>query len=437
MKHHFVIVYICNLLFFLFIPIVCAASAANVKMYTERVENKAENGTVILPYALSTEDMGLVFGIGSITTGFHQKQLSVGGTVFTGESKAVMLGLWDYRLFNSKRWFLSFEAMAGEYPLLRAYASDPRSPASNEDFRPGSNNSHVDDYFESAGINNWWEVKLEYVLPIGNAVEQAMSTYHLEGGLLKSPKDISEWNPLKTGTTVFVSRQFNRYQEYIIEGENIGGAVNALELGILYDNTDFPVNPSQGSSQYLAFTHNPNWLQSKEDWTFIEFEASKYIDFGQGSHTKQRILALNIWGGYSPTWEVDHDSNGNSIIINHPPFLEGATLGGAHRMRGYAQNRFHDKAAIYTTAEYRTTLNYNPIENIRWLNSLELDWFQTVLFIEAGRVAPSFNSNVLFNNWKTDVGFSLRALTGGVIVRLDVTKSAEGTNVWAMIGHPF
>jgi len=43
----------------------------------------------------------------------------------------------------------------------------------------------------------------------------------------------------------------------------------------------------------------------------------------------------------------------------------------------------------------------------------------------------------LLTDWKTDVGVSLRALTAGIVIRLDVTTSKEDTTTWLMVGHPF
>lgn len=37
-----------------------------------------------------------------------------------------------------------------------------------------------------------------------------------------------------------MARQFNRYQLYRQEEDELSGAVHALELGILYDNTNYP-----------------------------------------------------------------------------------------------------------------------------------------------------------------------------------------------------
>jgi len=239
-------------------------------------------------------------------------------------------------------------------------------------------------------------------LPWGSAKEHGMARYQLSGGLLKDDKAQPNWNPLTTGTSIIIARQFNRYQQYKNESGELSGAVHALELGIFYDNTDFPANPSEGSSQYLAYSYNPEWLESKEQWDFVEMEVSKYFSLGKNSFAKQNIIALNAW-----------------------------------LLRGFRQNRFHDKAVVYATAEYRMTLDYNPIEDVRWLRFLKLDWLQTVLYVEGGRVSPTFNRDTLFSDWKSDVGVSLRALTAGIVVRLDFTRSKEGGSTWLMIGHPF
>ena len=429
---------------FIFYPLlvfslcVQAKPSAGVKFNVERAENSKDRETLVLPYVFSTDDLGTVFGVGAMATGLLQKQMTLGGTVFGGgETKGLSLGLWDYSLFDSQRFFISALGMAGKYPLLRAYSPLAEEITLAGESRAGANDSSVDDYIQSSGVYNWWEVKLEYVLPIGNAEKKGMATYNLQGGLLTENNEIKDWNPLKTGTSILVARQFNRYQLYHDDRGDLEGAVHALELGILYDNTDFPVNPSQGSSQYLSLTYNPKWLKSNDNWTLIEFEASKYFSFGANDFAKQNILALNAWASYSPSWNVTYDEQGNSLVDDNAPFLEGATLGGMNRLRGFRQNRFHDKAAIYATAEYRMTLDYNPIADISWLKFLKLDWFQAVLYAEGGRVAPTFTSKDLLSNWKTDIGVSLRALTAGIIIRLDVTASKEDTTTWLMVGHPF
>lgn len=106
-------------------------------------------------------------------------------------------------------------------------------------------------------------------------------------------------------------------------------------------------------------------------------------------------------------------------------------------MRGYDSNRFHDKASLYASAEYRYTLKHNPIQDIDWLRFLNLDWFQLVGFVEAGQVASSYDLKQLTSDMKIDGGVSLRALTAGLVVRADYAVSEEGSHMWFMINQPF
>ena len=428
---------VCTLLV-LSISNVQAKPPSQVKYSVQRQENTKPRESLVLPFVFSTDDLGTVIGVGGMATGLYQKQMTVGGTVYGGgDTKGLALSLWDYRILDSERFFFSAIGMMGEFPLLRAYSPLPGAFSAPSSPRAGSNDSSFDDFIQAEGSSNWWDVKLEYVLPWGSAEKHSMASYQLQGGLLKNEVQQADWNPFKTGTSILIARQFNRYQQYRNEEGELSGAVHALELGMLYDNTNFPANPSQGSSQYIAFSYNPQWLESKEQWTFVELEASKYFSLGANSFAKQNIIALNTWLGYSPSWQVTTDEAGNSLVTNNAPFLEGATLGGMYRMRGFRSNRFHDKAVIYATAEYRMTLDYNPIADVRWLNFLHLDWLQMVFYVEGGRVSPTFSRDTLFSDWKSDVGVSLRAFTAGIVVRLDFTQSKEGTSTWLMVGHPF
>lgn len=434
---------ISNLILFVYLvvcqPIAFAKPPTNVKISVQRTESPASKEGLLLPYAFSTDDMGLTLGLGASISGIYQEQLTLGATIFGGEdSKGIALGIWDYRLNFSDRLFISVKGMVGDYPLMRAYAPPNRDFTDQNTVRPGSNNSNFDQFIEAKGSSNWWDLQLDYVLPIGRAKNKPITDYQLTRGLpTNTNKKANSWNPLVNGTTILSLRQFNRYQFYETGPDSIEGTIHAIELGLLHDNTDFPINPTVGNSQYFAFSHDAAWLDSENQWNFAEFEASQYFSFGETEYARQRILALNFWTAYATSWKVNTNDQNESQVTNNPPFLEGATLGGFYRMRGYRQNRFHDKAAIYASAEYRYTLDYNPVENIDWLRFLKLDWIQAVFFFEGGRVSPTYNKHVLFNDWKTDYGFSLRALTAGIVIRLDVAKSNEGTNMWAMISHPF
>ena len=427
------------LVFYVVFPNICQArSEATVKYSTIRSENpKGEKEFLILPYAFPSDSMGTTGGVGAMTKGYGQEQLLFGATIFGSEDEAagIIAGIWDYKLPWVERFYFSFMGSLGYYPRQRAYTMIGRTGSESE---AGGNDSHKEDYIEDSGQDNWFEYKLEYVLPIGSMRNKSIAEYHLKDGLLTSGATGGDfWNPLETGITVLMIRQFNRYQSYETDDEELEGTIHPIEFGILYDNTDYPTNPSKGSSQYFGITHDNGWLESEEKWTFIEFEASKYFDLGESSLARQRILSLNFWTGDSPTWEITTNSSGESLVSNNPPFLEGARLGGFYRMRAYPNNRFNDRSVIYTTAEYRYTPKWNPIADISWLHFLKMDWFQVVGFIEGGRVANEYSFSKLFSDWKVDIGIGLRAMVAGGVLRFDIATCDETTTGWVMFGHPF
>lgn len=417
---------------------ILARPSSSVKFSTIRAENKDKTKeTLILPFAFPSDSMGTTAGVGSFAKGYGQEQLLVAGAAWGSVDDALggVAGVWDYRLPFTQRFFVSALGSLGQYPRQRAYTNVMRTTG---DSQAGGNDSGKDDFIEEEGNDNWFEFKVEYVLPIGAMKHRGMAAYHLEKGLLTAGATGGDsWNPLENGATVLVLRQFNRYQSYETEEGKIDGTIHPLEFGILYNNTDFPSNPSRGSSQYLSFIHDFAWGESEDEWSFISFEASKYFDIGPSRHAKQQVLALNFWTGDSPTWTEETLENGATVITDDPPYLEGARLGGFYRMRAYPTNRFNSRSVIYTTAEYRYTPKWNPIANVSWLQFLKLDWFQLVGFVEGGRVAEEYSLDVLFSDWKVDGGVGLRAMVAGGVVRFDVAASEEETSAWVMFGHPF
>jgi outer membrane protein assembly factor BamA len=379
--------------------------------------------------------MGVTMGVGGGMKGYGQDQLLFGATAFASFEEAVgaFLGMWDYRPSFANRFFFSAQGMVAHYPSQRAYTS---LSFKENVARPGSNESDEHQYGEDRGYDNWTDFKFEYVLPIGSARNDALQHYKIKGGLLQSaPVGGATWNPLKNGVTTLLLRQYNRYRSFELDEGDVDATAHPVQLALSYDNTDFPGNPSTGSSQYVGVTQDFGWLEFPDRWSFVEFEASKYFFLGSSDWAKQRIIALNLWTGETPSWEEQIDENGNITVTHRPPFYEGATLGGFYRMRGYPVDRFNDRSVLYTAVEYRYTLDWNPLGNIPWLKFLQSDWLQLVGFVEGGRVANEYGD--LFKDWKLDGGVGIRSMFAGAVVRLDVGFSDESTSAWVMLGHPF
>lgn len=104
-------------------------------------------------------------------------------------------------------------------------------------------------------------------------------------------------NPIAGGVTTLMVRQFNQFRSFEFEQGDIDVTTHPIEVALAYHNTDFPVNPFYGSSQYIGVPRDFGWLDSSDTWTFIEFEASKYFSLGESLWAKQHIVVLNFWHG--------------------------------------------------------------------------------------------------------------------------------------------
>ncbi len=418
--------------------VVSARPDASVKFAAIREENPAEvKNSLILPYAFSSDSLGTSFGVGGMWKGYGQDQLLIGGTVLasTDEAYIGVIGMWDYQMPVIDRLFFTGVGELGQYPAQRAYVSYARPEG---DVYAGSNDSDMDDYFKDSGTDNWFDLKLEYVLSIGAGSDSPIQTYKLKGGVLQ-PGSATRvgWNPLDSGVTTIMVKQFNRYQSMDLPRGKDNYTVHPLKFALYHNNTDFPANPSKGSTKYLAYTKDFGWGESKNEWDFLEFEYSKYFDLGTNGYTKQQALALNVWTGASLSADYYTDSAGLRQTSDAPPFTQGAILGGLYRMRAFPSYRFNDHAVLYGSAEYRWTPEWNPIGEIKWLQWLKMDWMQLVPFIEVGRVAEDYDLGELFSDMKVDGGISFRAMMSGAVIRFDVAFSDEQTAAWIMSSHPF
>jgi hypothetical protein len=429
---------LCAVLLSLSVYRAAARPAGSVKYNIVRTEKPHAKGSgLVIPYGFPSDSMGTTIGIAGIRRGYFQDQMGVGMTVFgsADEAQGTVFSSWDYRMPGLDRMYLSMLGSIAYYPRLRAYANYPGDFTGT---KAGSNDSSPEDYVEDSGNNNWINLKMEYVLPIGKAHDDPVMRYRLKDGMLISgASGGSTWNPLECGVTVLMLQQRATYQCYETDIGKIDGRVKPMDLALLYNNTDFSPNPSRGGSQYLSITHDFFGDKEHGNWTFLEFEASKYFSLPVAAHALQQVIALNFWTGVSPDWEKYTDGDGVSVIKHKTPFFEGASLGGFYRMRGYPNHRFNDKAVIYTTAEYRHTLKWNPLRNMSWLNFMEPDWLQLVASVEGGQVAEEYGFSELFDDWKVCGGIGIRAMMSGVVFRFDISRSDEASNAWVMMGHPF
>ncbi len=147
---------------------------------------------------------------------------------------------------------------------------------------------------------------------MGSMANNSMAEYKLKNGILQSGATGGEsWNPLESGISVLLLGQKSRYQIYNTDDFTYDRDTFPFQFGYLYNNTDFPVNPTRGSSQYIGYSQDFSDDSDVSNWSFIEFEARKYFGLGDSQRARQRILALNFWTGTSPSWNETVNDDGS------------------------------------------------------------------------------------------------------------------------------
>lgn len=409
----------------------------------DRGQNIDEKRTGWLPYFFASESLGTAIGVGGFSSsGKKQPQSSLFGTAFITSNKSALLsGAWDNVRLGKSRFFVDTFVLVDHFTDQRFYLGprpDPNVP------RAGSNGSKPEDYVTGISNEVTLNATLKYRLPIGDLKKDPVSVYNLNQGILESgPEGGDVWNPMTSGQTTFATRFFYTYRDLsefefnqspgLVIDDSVFAKTNGLEFWLEYDNTDFPRNPTKGSRQLVKLTRDFGWAGSSDSWTNMEADFSKYFDLGSSSWFRQKSLAFNFWTSNTPGWEEAATGD-----INHqPPPSYGSSLGGFDRMRAYPSGRFNDKSAVYYSAELRLLPKTQPLRNLPLLNYFEVDWWQIVPFVEAGRVSDQYDGDLFFKDLKFDAGIGLRLMTFRSVVRLDWAVSEEGNSVWAMISHPF
>ena len=427
----------------------CSILAAECNSSSDNMPSLDETGDwTIIPFAFVTDAAGTAFGVGTIAQGLLQPQTTFVAALSYGldqhittndnpETTNFIGGLLSYSNIKvpcTTQFFLSAWGFTSFYPRDAIYLD-------------GSNDSDNDDVLTTAGESDFFTMTLDYVLPIGEGIDNPGNVYKMRDGFAMDREDYGNGTPFVTGRTVLGLKAFYQYQtiENWKESEPWSRAKSmptwndsGLRFFLLHDNTDYDLNPSRGYSFQIQYSNDFGWGDNLQSWDSLDLKYSKYFNLDTFSFTQQNVLALNFWTAYSPSWDTDHEVY-PGIDAHRPPTWEGPRLGGFNRMRGYDNNRFSGKAAIYAAAEFRTILDWNPFKTSKFLLDyvpFTVDWFQVVPFVEAGRVNDEYNLD-LVKDLKYDMGISIRAMVEELPLRLDIGASDEGVNMWVMIRHPF
>jgi hypothetical protein len=390
--------------------------------------------TLSIPFPFYNESFG--FGVGYVygRSGWPEPQSRLLGTVMGGSAGTAMLLIagQDLRTPWLDRLFIDPFASVGYFGDTESYIDgNPDFP--NED--AGTNDSSKKNFISGEGFDNFLRIRFHYLLPIGHGRDQVVPRYELVDGLpVGGFTGARSLNPLKSGRTFVDFRPFYRSQQ--IDGDDVSATVstNGIDLGLTWDNRDFPTNPARGQSVSLALSRDFGAFNSSDSWTVWQAEVDQYFELNNLPRVRQTVLALNAWTAQTPSWERLADGS----VANRPPAYAGATLGGLWRMRAYPAQRFNDRAAIYYAAELRVIPEWNPFNAWPAFQSYaNVEWFQFVPFAELGRVAPNWDLGTLHSSMKWSAGFGIRAWASGFVLRVDTALSEEGASVQMMISQPF
>ncbi len=403
----------------------------------DKSESIDEKRSGWLPYVFSTDSLDFAVGAGAFTAGTIQPQASLFGTGFvTANESALISGAANNFRLGDSRFFTDAFILVDHFTDQRFYADLDNDPTQA---KAGSNDSDEDDFISGVSNELTLNFTLRYSLPIGSNRDDPSSVYILDQGLLISePSGGSEWNPLTSGRSTLASRFFYTYRDlddFEEDEDQLEARTNGLDFWFEYDNTDFSRNPTYGSRQQFTVSRDFGWFDSANSWTNIEFDAAKHINLGTSDWFKHKVLSLNFWTSNTPSWETDPANS--QVVTNRPPPNYGSELGGFDRMRAYPSGRFRDKSAVYYAAEMRFTPQFQKMRDWPIINYFEVDWFQIVPFIEAGRVSEDYNGDLFTKDLKFDAGVGLRAMAFRSVFRLDFAVSEEGAAVVAMISQPF
>ncbi len=399
--------------------------------------HRYEPNYLAVPIAYYSDGFKGTLGVAGYTDGLFQRQMDsyIFAIGSSNGSYGVIGGMHNLQFRPIDRlfldWELSYIRTEEDQNNVEGNPAYPRSTA-------GSNRSDEDDIISSPSNDFTGNFTFKYLLPIGNGRDDIIHTYCLRDGLLDShPSGGDGYNPMASGRTfIELGPSFEYLQIRSFQVRQSESDTFQMVASLVYDNSDYAISPERGNITTLSVQRDFGTFGSPNPWTNVTGEFAQFISLGHSGIFRQQVLALDGWTSYTTTWSQSGRS-GNVKLYDAPPFYGGSTLGGMWKMRGYPEERFHDRAAVYACAELRLIPYWNPLNKIEILKGADIAWIQFVTFLEIGRVSDEYAPEKLFHHMKGDGGVGIRVLTGDTLLRIDVAGSYEGVQIWANLGQAF
>jgi outer membrane protein assembly factor BamA len=129
-------------------------------------------------------------------------------------------------------------------------------------------------------------------------------------------------------------------------GETRRSTSSGINLTLLYDSRQNPLNPLKGVYANLVFRQNVIFLGSNADWEQVQFDFRKYVRLSSQSNN---VLAF---------WAIAAFTGGNAPYLDLP--ATGSDMYN-NSGRGYALGRYRGKNELYFETEYRFGITRNGL----------------------------------------------------------------------------
>ena len=260
-------------------------------------------------------------------------------------------------------------------------------------------------------------------------LEQQRSAFDLEYAKLK-PLVIFGGVRLNRGVPSRIDEEkADAYYLYILrDGEVLGrggGWASFFLAGLMYDSRDSQEVPTEGMLSEASIQHGGSWLGADYEYRRLTLIHTQYWRIRWRADPNPYVLVaravLESIGGDAPFYELSEV--GGSI--------RGIEVGGRSFMRGYRSRRFVDQQKMLLSGEARRTFR-----NMRWRGH----YYETLgmLFVDAGRVAPSVGSVLNPAGLHLSAGVGCRITWNSQLsIRYDLAISPEGRVFLLSFGNLF
>ena len=188
--------------------------------------------------------------------------------------------------------------------------------------------------FTSLSTDN--DISYDYIRVYETVLKKVTDDYYVGGGYnFDYHSDIKA-----SGNANGTESDFMKY------GETRRSTSSGINLTLLYDSRQNPINPLKGTYANLILRQNLTFLGSNDSWEQVQFELRKYIRPSAQSNNVLAFWAIAAFtGGKAPY--LDLPSTGSDMYNNSG--------------RGYAIGRYRGKNELYFETEYRFGLTRNGL----------------------------------------------------------------------------